>query len=68
MGAKFASIYVGYGFKHGGVAFNPTTPSDIIMDPTERKEKPEPTPLEAAPEPDEPDTDAVQGEGEEEEG
>ena len=37
---------MGYGFKHGGVAFNPTSPSNIIDDPTERREKPEPTPLE----------------------
>ena len=55
---KFANIYMGYGLKHGGVCFNPTSPEDIMEDPKDIVEKPEPTPLEAPEEPLEPDTDA----------
>lgn len=61
---KFASIYMGYGLKFGDVPFNPTSPEEILEDPSEKIEKPEPTPLEAPEEPLEPDTDAKPEEAE----
>lgn len=62
---RFTNIYVGYGLKHGGVSYNPTSPPDVMRDPDEKVEQPEPTPLEAPEEPLEPDTDEdKKGEGE----
>jgi radial spoke head protein 4A len=62
---RYTNIYVGYGLKHGDVAYNPTSPPDVQADPSEVPEMPEPTPLEAPEEPLEPDTDEdKKGEGE----
>uniref|UniRef100_A0A7S3KFV1 Uncharacterized protein n=1 Tax=Euplotes crassus TaxID=5936 RepID=A0A7S3KFV1_EUPCR len=65
---QYTNIYIGYGLKQGNVAYNPTTPPDVIEDPDENPEQPEPTPLEAPEEPLEPDTDEdnkKEGEGDE---
>ncbi len=43
---KYANLYMGYGLKFGGVAFNPTKPEFVNDDPDNKEEKPEPTPLE----------------------
>jgi len=62
---QYTNIYIGYGLKHGEVAYNPTSPPDVQEDPEENPEQPEPTPLEAPEEPLEPDTDEdKKGEGE----
>lgn len=65
---KYSNIYVGYGLKFGDVAYNPTSPPEVIEDPEENQEQPEPTPLEAPEDPLEPDTDEEnKPEGEEDE-
>ena len=65
---QYTNIYIGFGLKFGNVAYNPTSPADVIEDPEENPEQPEPTPLDAPEEPLEPDTDEEnkpEGEGDE---
>jgi hypothetical protein len=58
----YTNIYIGYGLKSNAGApkeksYSPTSPPDVMEDPSETPEMPEPTPLEAPEEPLEPDTD-----------
>lgn len=53
-GEKWTNIYLGWGIKSGGSAFEPVGPPKILDDPEDPAEQPEPTPLEA---PDEVESD-----------
>ena len=58
---------MGNGVKSGDTSFNPTSPPEVMDDPSQQVENPEPTPLHEPVEVAEPETNP-EGEGAEDEG
>jgi len=64
---SWSTIYVGYGLKHGALAFTPQTPGDILEEPDDNYEHYEPNPNTRPEDILESDSDEDKNKGEEEE-
>ena len=61
-GGKYCNVYIGDGIKRGDDTFIPTSPPDVMTDPSEQLEQPEPQGVEAVAKEEKPE-----GDGEEQE-